>query len=65
MRWGGGGGGEGKFASEIRVGAPYFAYKSIGDWYPKFYSLNFKCDPRICVLDLGESLWRVCYVSDI
>ena len=36
-----------KFASEILVGAPNFASKSIGDKYPKFFSLNFRFDPKI------------------
>ena len=63
MRWGAGEGGFApKFTSEIRVD---FASKSIGDKYPKFYPLNFKSDPKICVVNLCEFLWAVCYVSDI
>ena len=31
-----------KFASAIRVRAPNFAFKNIGDKYPKFCPLNFR-----------------------
>ena len=34
-----------KFASEIRVRAPNFASKNIGDKYPKFCPLNFRYNP--------------------
>ena len=36
-----------KFASEIIVGVPNFASKTIGDKYPKFCPLNFRFDPKI------------------
>ena len=42
------------FASEIRVRLPNFASQNIGDKYPKFCPLNFRCDPKICVVDLSE-----------
>ena len=35
------------FASEILVGAPNFASKTINDKYPKFCYLNFRYDPKI------------------
>ena len=35
-----------KFASEIRVGAPNFASKNIGDKYPKFCPLNFRYNSK-------------------
>ena len=38
-----GGGLAKNFASEIHVGAPNFASKNIGDRYPKFCPLNFRC----------------------
>ena len=41
-----------KFASEIHVRAPNFASKIIGDEYPKFCPLNFRYDPKICVVVL-------------
>ena len=42
------------FASEIRVGAPNFATKNIGEKYPTLCPLNFRYDPKICVEDLHE-----------
>ena len=36
-----------KLASEIIVGAPNFASKTIGDKYPKFGPLNFRFDQNI------------------
>ena len=47
----GGGGLATKFASEIRVRAPDFATKNIGEKYPKLCPLNFRYDPKICVED--------------
>ena len=41
-----------KFASEIRVRAPNFASKIIGDKYPNICALNFRYDPKICVVVL-------------
>ena len=43
-------GGQAKFASEIHVRAPNFAFKNIGDKYPKFCPLNFRYDPKIGIL---------------
>ena len=43
-----------KFASEIRVRAPNFATKNIGEKYPTLCPLNFRYDPKMCVEDLHE-----------
>ena len=48
-----------KFASEIRVRAPNFASKHVGDKYLKFWLLNFRYDPKICAVDLCEFSWTV------
>ena len=49
-----GGGLAPKFASEIRVRAPSFVTKNIGEKYHKFCPLNFRYDPKIRVEDLRE-----------
>ena len=39
-----------RFASEFRARASNFASKNIGDKYPKFSPLDFRCDPKIEIL---------------
>ena len=46
-----------KFASEIRVRDPNLAFKNVGDKYSKLCLLNFRYDPKICVVDLMGSVF--------